>query len=240
MIEALVKKLSRRQPLSSEEEDVIRNFPASVLDFTKGQLIVPEGTSPKDSSVLLTGLAFRYKVLPDGSRQIVSLHIPGDFADLHSFVLQPIDHSIVAVVPSRVAKVPHKRISEVVERYPRLTEALMWDMALDAATHREWMVGLGRRDAYEQLAHLFCELYYRMKMAGLLRGDGFELPLSQPELGDICGLSTVHVNRSLQALRRDRLVITEKGLLTIPDIAKLSEAGVFDPAYLHLISHPGR
>lgn len=239
MIEALVRKLSRCAPLSSEEEDVIRGLPASSHDYAKGQVIVTEGTSPPESAVLLAGLAFRYKSLPNGTRQIVSLQIPGDFVDLHSFVLKPIDHNIAAAVPSRVAKVPHARITKVVERYPRLTETLMWDMALDAATHREWMVGLGRRNAYERIAHLFCELYYRMRMAGLLRDHGFELPLNQSELGDICGLSSVHVNRSLQALRQDGLIKSEKGWLFIPDIARLSAAAGFDPAYLHLIARPG-
>jgi CRP-like cAMP-binding protein len=236
MIEALVKKLSRRVPLLPAEEEVIRAFPTSTCDYAKGQMIVPEGTSPQESAVLLAGLAFRYKALPNGTRQIVSLHIPGDFVDLHSFVLRPIDHAIAAAVPSRVAKVPHERIAEVVAHYPRLTEALMWDVALDAATHREWMVGLGRRNAYERIAHLFCELYYRMRMAGLLRADGFELPLNQTELGDICGLSSVHVNRSLQALRQDGLIRSEKGRLVVTDIARLSAAAGFDPAYLHLIA----
>ncbi len=236
MIEALVRKLSRCAPLSSEEEGVVRSLPAETCEYAKGQVIVPEGAAPAESSVLLAGLAFRYKALPNGTRQIVSLHIPGDFVDLHSFVLRPIDHAIAAAVPSRVAKVPHERIAEIVFRYPRLTEALMWDMALDAATHREWMVGLGRRSAYERIAHLFCELYYRMRMAGLLRQDGFELRLNQVELGDICGLSSVHVNRSLQALRQDGLIRSEKGRLVIPDIARVSAAAGFDPAYLHLIA----
>jgi len=238
MVEALVRKLSRYAPLSHDDEAAVRALPTLPQDYAKGQQIVEEGSSPAESCVLVTGLAFRYRALPNGTRQILSLHIPGDFVDLHSFVLHPMDHSIALAVPSQVARVPHQRLMEIVAAHPQVTCGLMWDMALDAATHREWMVGLGRRDAYERLAHLFCELYYRTRMAGLLHDHRFELPLSQPELADICGLSSVHVNRSLQMMRRDGLIVTEKGWLIVPEIEKLSAAAGFDPAYLHLISRP--
>jgi CRP-like cAMP-binding protein len=235
MIEALVRKLSRYASLAPEEAEAIRALPSRVQTYEKGQQIVCEGTAPDESAVILRGLAFRYRALANGTRQIMALHIPGDFVDLHSFVLRPMDHSVSAACPSRIARVPHASITQLLERHPRLAQHLMWDLALDAATYREWMVGLGRRTAYERIAHLFCELYYRMKMAGLLQGRSFELRLSQAELGDISGLSTVHVNRSLQTLRQDGLITMEKGLLTIPDIGKLSQAAGFDPAYLHLI-----
>ena len=239
MVEALIRKLSRYAPLSREEEEAVRALTDPPRDYAKGQMIAQEGTSPRQSAVLASGLAFRYRALANGTRQILSLHVPGDFVDLHSFVLKPLDHSIAVAVPSQVAKVPHDRLAQIVAGHPRITCALMWDMALDAATHREWMVGLGRRDAYQRLAHLFCELYYRMRMAGLTDDGRFELLLSQVELADVCGLSSVHVNRSLQMMRHDHMIATEKGWLIIPDIDKLSDAAGFDPAYLHLISRPG-
>jgi len=235
MVETLVRKLSRFSPLSAAESDAVRNLPSHIREYARGEDIAREGTSPSESAVMLTGMSFRYRALANGTRQIISLHVPGDFVDLHSYVLRPMDHSVAAAAPAQVARVPHPHIDQLLERHPRLARPLMWDMALDAATFREWMVGLGRRDAYEHLAHLFCELYYRLQMAGLVRDNGFDLPLSQPDLGDVCGLSSVHVNRSLQALRSDGLIATEKGRLVIPDIAKLSDAAGFDPAYLHLI-----
>jgi CRP-like cAMP-binding protein len=239
MVEALIRKLSHYCPLLPEEEQTIRALPDRTQDYRKGSTIVREGTSPSESVLMLTGFSFRYRALPNGTRQIMALHIPGDFIDLHSFVLKPMDHSVAAATSSHVARVPHQHIDHILERHPRLTKALMWHMALDAATYREWMVGLGRRNAHERMAHLFCELYYRMDMAGLLRDGGYELPLSQAELGDICGLSAVHVNRSLQALRQSGLIATEKGLLIVPDIKRLSAESSFDPAYLHLIARPG-
>ena len=181
-------------------------------------------------------MAFRYRMLADGSRQIMALHVAGDFVDLHSYVIKPMDHSVAIAAEAQVAHVPHTRITRLVEDYPRLARAFLWDMALDAATFREWMVGLGRRRAYEQLAHLFCELYYRMEMAGLTVRKGFAFPLSQPDLADICGLSNVHVNRSLQSMRRDGLIVLAKGRLVVPDISRLSKAAGFDPSYLHLLA----
>lgn len=111
----------------------------------------------------------------------------------------------------------------------------MWDIALDAAISREWLSTMGRRTAYEQLAHFFCELYLRMDWAGQLKDNGFGFELAQAELGDACGLSTVHINRSLQALRKDGLIVLENHRLTVRNIDALIRVAGFDPAYLHLL-----
>jgi CRP-like cAMP-binding protein len=237
-MDVLIKKLSRFLPLSSGEARAIQGVPSEVKAYGRGEHLVIEGESPDHSAVLLSGMAFRYRLLANGSRQIMALQVAGDFVDLHSFVLKPMDHSVAVAAPAEVAHVPHKRIAKLLEEFPRLAQAFLWDMALDAATFREWMVGLGRRSAPQQLAHLFCELYYRLEMAGLTRHNSFELPLSQPDLADICGLSSVHVNRSLQGLRREGLIVLERGRLTIPDLGELARAAEFDPAYLHLLSRP--
>jgi CRP-like cAMP-binding protein len=181
-------------------------------------------------------MTVRYKVLPDGLRQIVAVQIPGDFVDLHSFVLKPLDHAIAAVAPSRIARVPHSALAQMLKLRPDLARWLMWDMALDAAMTREWLAATGRRSAYQQLAHLFCELYFRLQWAGQVNDQSFEMPLNQSELGDSCGLSTVHVNRSLQVLRRDGLIALESHRLTIPNIDALVKVAAFDSAYLHTLT----
>jgi CRP-like cAMP-binding protein len=158
--------------------------------------------------------------------------------DLHSFVLKPMDHFIGVAAPSVFAKVPHESIQSIIEKHPRLTKALMWDMALDAATGREWMVSIGRRQAYERLAHLFCELFYRMDFVGLVKNGEFSFLLTQADVADITGLSAVHVNRSLQALRKDGLLIAEDKKIRIADIKSLEAAGMFDSAYLHQLTKP--
>jgi CRP-like cAMP-binding protein len=163
----------------------------------------------------------------------VAVHVPGDFADLHSFVLNPLDHAIAAAAPTRLARIPHAALAQMIRQHPDLARWLMWEIALDAAISREWLAALGRRSAYRHIAHLFCELYFRMDWAGQVKDQSFELALNQGELGDACGLSTVHVNRTLQDLRKEGLIVLENYQLMIPDIDALMAAARFDPAYLY-------
>ena len=235
MIEQLIRKLERYAPLSAAERATLQALPVKLREYSRGDVIVQQGSTPNESVLLMAGITFRYKMLKGGSRQIVAVQVPGDFVDLHCFVLKPIDHEIAAGSPVRVGRVPHSAIEAILEKHPRLVRALMWDMAVDGAISREWLAAQGRRSAYEQLAHFFCELYFRMRWAGLVKDGSFELSMTQAELGDACGLSTVHVNRSIQALRKDALIILEDHILTIPDIAALTQVANFDPAYLHIL-----
>jgi CRP-like cAMP-binding protein len=235
-LDPLIAKLERHGPLTPVERSALEQLPARLRECRRHETIVGAGESPNQSVILLTGMAFRMKILSEGGRQIVALQVPGDFVDLHSFVLHPLDHSVVTASPSVIGLVPHEKIARIVDNFPRLTKRLMWDMALDAAIAREWMTIMGKRSAYKQLAHLFCELHFRMEQARGISRDGFELPLSQADLGDVCGISAVHVNRSLQALRAKGLIILKQGYLVIPDVRRLIEAASFDPAYLHLLS----
>jgi CRP-like cAMP-binding protein len=234
-IENLIRKLAQFSPLSAEERASLKALPLRLRQYARGELIVEQGSRPEESAMVVSGIAFRFKLVPDGARQIVGLQVPGDFVDLHSFVLKPIDHAVAAASPAVVGRIPHAALEKMLEKHPRLSRALMWDMAVDAAVAREWLAIMGRRSAYQQLAHLFCELYFRMDWAGQVRDRGFDFALTQAELGDACGLSTVHVNRSLQALRKDGLIGLENHTLVIPNIDALAKTAEFDPAYLHLL-----
>lgn len=235
VIEYLIRKLEQFAPLSAEERASLEELPVRIRDYSRGELIVQQGSRQEESAVVMSGFAFRFKILPDGARQIVGLQVPGDFVDLHSFVLKPIDHAIAAASPARIGRIAHTALEKMLEKHPTLARPLMWDMAVDAAIAREWLAIMGRRSAYQQLAHLFCELYFRMDWAGQVRDQSFDFALTQADLGDACGLSTVHINRSLQALRKDGLIVLENHMLTIADIDALVEAAEFDPAYLHLL-----
>jgi CRP-like cAMP-binding protein len=234
----LIRKLERYAPLPEEYRQTLRALPWRIQDFPRGGVIVHQGQVCEESCLVVAGTTLRYKVLPDGLRQIVAMQVPGDFADLHSFVLKPIDHAISAAVPSRIARLAHTAISHLLKTHPDMARWLLWDLSLDAAISREWLAALGRRTAYQQLAHLFCELYLRLSWAGQVKDHGFELALNQAELGDACGLSTVHVNRSLQALRRDGLIVLENHHLTIPNLGGLCTAAAFDQSYLHGLTAP--
>jgi CRP-like cAMP-binding protein len=225
LIAALIKKLERYGAISDDERGFLEQAPWRVVTYQDDQPIVREGDAPKESCLVVEGFACRFKSLLEGTRQIMAFHIPGDFCDLHSFLLKMMDHGIAAVGPCTIAKVPHATVEEITERHPRLTRALWWDTAMDAAIHREWMISMGRRSAYQQIAHLLCELLLRLRSVGLAEGNSYELPATQNELGDAFGLSTVHVNRMLQELRTDGLIIYKGKLVTIPDPERLIGGG---------------
>ena len=232
MIERLIRKLENYGPVSDEERRFLEQSPSQVRDYRPHEDIVREGDYPGESCLVVEGFACRYKLLPGGTRQIMALHVPGDFCDLHSFSLKRMDHSIAAVSQCRIVRFPHAVINDITERYPQLTRALLWDAAIDGAIMRQWMVSMGRRAAYQQIAHLLCELFLRLRAVGLVEGDSYELPATQAELGDAFGLSTVHVNRTLQTLREEGLVVTTGKRVTIPDPGRLMKAAGFNQTYL--------
>jgi CRP-like cAMP-binding protein len=234
----LQRKLERFAPLSADLKSDLSALAVRVQDYGRGQLIASQGESPDESGFVLEGIVFRFKLLSDGGRQILGMQLPGDFTDPHDFVIKPLDHAIAAGSPARLARLPHAALQSLMEQHPQLVRALMRDMALDAAIGREWLATLGRRSAYQQLAHLFCELYFRLDWAGKVQDGSFEFQMTQTDLGDACGLSTVHVNRSLQALRKDHLIVLEDHTLHVPDMGALMDAAAFDPGYLYLPKQP--
>ena len=229
----LVRKLLAASELSREDIDCLESLPLRIRDFAAGADIVSDGDTPSECCVVLEGWVTRYKLRPQGQRQIFSFHIPGDVPDFQSLHLKVMDHSLCTLTPSKLAFIPHGALQDAISR-PGLGVAFWRDTLTDAAVFREWMVGLGRRTAYQRIAHLFCELYARLASVGQAQDHSFQLLLTQAELADALGLTSVHVNRVMQELRRDELVATAGRRLTILDWDGLTEAGEFDPTYLHL------
>jgi CRP-like cAMP-binding protein len=196
--------------------------------------ILSQGERPNHVHVVVDGWAARYKLLPNGSRQIVAFLIPGDFCDLHTAVLGHMDHSIVAITRCRVAYIPSSELDTLTSNHNGLTKAMWWATLVDEAVLRSWIVNNGRRDAYERIAHLLCELHLRMKMVGLVTGDRFNLPLTQEVVADATGLTAVHTNRILQRLRNEQLIELRGGMLSVLDVEALRRAAGFDPSYLHI------
>ncbi len=206
--------------------------------MNKGEDIVREGDRPTESILLLEGFAARYDILRKGKRQITALHIPGDFVDLHSFLVKKMDHAVLAITPCSVAGVPHEILRDITENHPHLTRLLGVNLAVDAAIHRQWIVSMGRRSALEHTAHLLCEMLLRLRAVGLTEDHSFKLPLTQAELGDALGLSTVHVNRVVQDLRKEGLITWRGDTLVIDDWERLQELAEFDPTFLSLETEP--
>jgi CRP-like cAMP-binding protein len=232
MANPLIRNLEQFGALSHAEKAALQAATGMVRDFAPDQDLVRDGDRPRDCKLILEGVACGYKLLGDGRRQIISFHIAGDFIDLQGLLMGAMDHSIGSLTPGRMAVVSHATMLDLTETSPRIARALWRTTLLDAAVFRQWIVGLGRRSAYARIAHLLCELCVRLKAVGLSQDGSYDLPVTQAELADALGLSTVHVNRTLQALRRHSLIMLRGGKLTIADWEGLKAAGEFDPHYL--------
>ena len=230
----LIRKLESIFTLTDEERDALVSLPMQVADLKADQDVVREGDRPSRSFVLLEGFACTYKVTGEGKRQIMAFHISGDLPDLQSLHLKVLDNSVGTITPCKVGFIRHETLHDLCGRYPRITSALWRQTLIDAAVFREWMASIGQREAYSRIAHLLCEMMVRMRSVGLAQDHTCELPITQAELGDALGLSTVHINRVLQELRGDGLIRLAGGTLTVLDWDGLKKAGDFDPTYLHL------
>ena len=237
MITAHLKKLKLRTTISAEEERVIRGLVKETRRVGPDQLLVRAGEELHESLMLLDGWLVRCKDLPSGERQVMEIHVPGDFADLHGFTLKRLDHDVVTVTEAVLGIVPHERLSEMTREHPRLTRVYWLMTNIDASITREMALSLGQRSALSRMAHVFCELYVRLAIAGLASGDTFSFPLTQRELSECLGLTVVHVNRTLQELRRRQIVETENRHIRILDKPALEALAEFDPAYLQLSQH---
>jgi CRP-like cAMP-binding protein len=231
----LIRKLEQFTRLSQDDKQALERAASLKLrHLSPKEDIVHEGDKPKQINLILEGWACRYKVLEDGRRQILAFLVPGDLCDVRMFILREMDHSIGALTPLRVAEIPSDTLLELTDTSPRISRALWWNSLVEEAIAREWITNLGQRDASERMAHLFCELFLRLRGVGLTNGVSCELPVTQAELGDATGLSTVHVNRTLQAMREQGLIVLKGRTLTIPDLKALQAAALFNANYLHL------
>jgi CRP-like cAMP-binding protein len=238
MIEVHLKKLRARDTISAEEEQAVRGLVAEVIEVQQDRTIVRHGEQLNQSMLLLSGWLARAKDLPSGQRQIAELHVAGDFADLHGFTLKRLDHDVISMTRCRIALVPHDRLKELTDKQPHLAR-VYWAMTnIDAAIQREWTLSLGRRSAIARMAHLLCELNVRLGIVGLSDNNSFDFPLTQVEFGECLGLTSVHVNRTLQELRRRELIEIQSRRVRIFDFEALKGVAEFDPAYLYLEKQP--
>lgn len=239
VIESWVRNISRRDnTLSADEIAVMASTISEVVSYRPDRDIVREHQLAEQSNLLIEGWACRYITLSDGRRQIVALHLPGDFVDLHSFPLRVMDHSVATMTPCRVAIAPHIRLRKVTETQPHLTRLLWLSTMIDAAIHRQWLAGSGARSSLEHAAHLICELYVRLGVTGLTDGARFPLPITQVELADALGISTVHANRVVQDLKLQSLIAWRGKEAEILDWDRLQQVAEWDPTYLNLEDIP--
>jgi len=239
MNNTLVTKLRRFIELDEGEVAALDRLVRDPHSVKAGVDLIEEGTNPENVFLLLGGWGYRYSLLHNGGRQIFGYLLPGDLCDVHVFMLDKMDHSIGLLSDATVVKVPADEMLELINRYPRIERALWIATLVTESTLRQWVVNIGRRDAFERTAHLFCELWQRMQAVGLVSvTDQFDLPLTQIELADTLGMTSVHINRILQRLREAGLIVLGKRRLTILDPRRLADISGFDPDYLRLDATP--
>lgn len=233
MANAFTNRLSGYAPLDDADVGLLAKACRNVRDVPAGHHLIMEGDKPDPVFVILEGWACGYKILPDGGRQILAFMLPGDFCDIHIAVLRAFDHSIVTITAAKVATLPRAQMEALVEAGPTISRAFWWSQLVDQSVLRAWIVSMGRRTAKERVAHLMCELYIRMRNIGLATDDRCEMPLTQIVIADAVGLTPVHVNRVLKALRLEKVMELSSGSLTISDPVRLAEIAGFDENYLH-------
>lgn len=237
-LQRLLLKLRARDVVTEEEEAVLRAAVAEIKEVADSKVIVKAGVTLSTCTLLIDGFICRYKDLAGGQRQIMELHVPGDFLDLHSFLLKRLEHNVGSLTPVRIALVPHERIKDITESYPHLARMLWFSTLLDAAIHRERILSVGRRSALSRIAHMMCELNVRLELVGLASGGRYALPLTQADLADATGLTPVHVNRMLRQLRDEGLLTFRGGEVVIHEWDRLQRVAEFSNAYLFLERRP--
>ncbi|MBW0006546.1 MAG: Crp/Fnr family transcriptional regulator, partial [Sphingomonas sp.] len=220
---AVASKLEAFTKLSPEDRAALTEISRNFRYVDARRDVISEGDRPRFVHLILEGWACRYKTLPDGKRQIVSLFVPGDFCDVNVYILKQMDHSIGAITRLKVAMIGPDEMDALTEKRPRIVQAMWWHELVTAAIQREWTLNVGQRSAYERLAHLLIELYMRLKVVGRASDGRCDFPLTQTDLADATGLTSVHVNRTLQELRRDGMIELERKQLRILDLERLMD-----------------
>jgi CRP-like cAMP-binding protein len=230
----LLRKLTALHEISEEEQQAVIGELEKEREIPRGSDIVADGSKPKYTTIMLSGTACRYRLLPNGRRHILTFQFPGDMTDLYSYVLKKMDHAVGALSDCTIAQIPHETIAVLCERYPNLQYAFWRDTMVDASVAHTWAVG-GSRKTASRMAHMLCEIFARLELVGLAKvGEPLPYVINQRDLADALSLSLVHTNKTLAVLKNKKLIGRAGTKMEILDWKGLVEIAEFDPSYLHV------
>jgi CRP-like cAMP-binding protein len=232
-LELLARKLNLHHRLSDADQRAIIGLPNRLRRMEAQSYILREGDRPERCAVLIQGFSFRHKLTGDGSRQILSINIPGEALDFQNIFLEEADHNVQMLSRGLIADIPREEIERLILTNPEVGRAILITALVEASIFREWVVNIGQRDSRSRIAHLLCEFAYRMTSQGLAPHDVYELPITQEQLADATGLTAVHVNRVLQALQREGLLERDRRMIRFPSWERMQDVADFNPRYLH-------
>lgn len=237
---SFVLKLNSRYALGEADQSALLSLAHSCRTYEPAAYLVREGESPRlHCRMIVTGFAYRHKLLPNGDRQIVRILLPGDIVDLQQLVLERSDHNVQSLTRTSVLEIDSIGLRQLAFDRPAVGRAMWADGIREASIGYEHMVNIACRQARPRVAHLLCDFAVRMEIAGLATGDTYQLPITQEQIGDAVGLTGIHVNRTLKALVAEGLITYRKASLTILDRKRLREVAEFTSFYLHLDQGPG-
>lgn len=233
-IAPFLARLTRRSRLTDDERRAILQLPAHAAQIQANVDFVSPDQTIDHACIVVAGLVARFGQTASGERQITALHLPGEAPDLHSVVQPKARSAFQALTTATILRVPHTALRAVAARYPAVAEAFWRDCMSDAAITSQWVVNVGRRDARTRTAHLFCEMAVRYDAVRDTGEVMFDFPVTQLHLADATGLTAVHVNRTLRALRDEKLLVFSGKRARIPDWDGLAARGEFDAEYLQM------
>jgi CRP-like cAMP-binding protein len=238
MLTPLIKKLEHFLPLPDQDKEWLNGLVSRLDEFPVHTDITRQDEMPSGVFVIIGGHACRYKILPDGGRQILDFMFPGDMTELHSLLLHATDHGILALGPTTIARLDHDRLVGEIIDHAFVSVAQWWSSLQQTAILRERIAVIGRRHAHARIAHLLCEIFERLQLVGETVDHRYLLPVTQIELADALGMSDVHANRMLRRLQQEKPINADHRTISIPNLAALKAAAAFDAGYLHLDGAP--
>jgi CRP-like cAMP-binding protein len=226
-------RLASWRTLTDEDREAIVALPCMLKTLLPGQYLIAEGEPPKHVCVLKSGFMYRQKIVGNGGRQILAIHVSGDWVDLQHALLDQADHSVQALTTAQVVLLPREAVIALAAARPNVALAMWHETLIEASIMREWTANIGRRPAQVRLAHLLCELLLRLRSAGQSEAQTYEIPMTQEQLGDCTGMTAIHLNRMLMQLERAGAIARRGRSVKVLDWNRLTQMGDFDPAYLH-------
>lgn len=233
-LHALIHRLDRNHAMTREDRESLYALPYKLRWFEPAAYTVREGEKPRTCGVLVSGFAFGQKTSGEGARQIISIRIPGEALDFQNLFLEVSDHNVQMLARAELAEIPIAAFQRVALEHPNVARAIHVTTLIEASMLREWVLNVGRRDSRSRIAHLLCEIALRLEAHNVVRPDhGYILPMTQEQLADATGLTSVHVNRVLKGLETEGLIVRNRRNITFPDWRRLRDVGDFSERYLH-------
>jgi CRP-like cAMP-binding protein len=229
-LELFLRRLMLRSPLTPEQQQAIRSLPGRIENVGAGFDVIVPGEHTDESCLVVCGLMSRFDMMLDGGRQTVALYLPGEMCDLHSVPVPTSGWGLQALTQTTLLFVPHESLRRLTDD-ASMGLALWCDTTVDGSIMAKWVANMGRKQAAARVAHLFCELGLRIEQLCLGGRTEFALPMTQTQLAEVAGMTTVHLSRTLKSLAEEGITFA-RGKVRVADWNTAAELAEFDPTYL--------